>query len=100
MYSFPGIGIGKSTVSTGQQKPYSESYFKVLWSRYKSQSNLIEDGQTLYSFRHSGAIRVFEKTGNLVKLQMVMGHTDLNVTLTYLRGLEVSRLEKEDMPEV
>ena len=29
-----------------------------------------------------------------------MGHSSLAVSLTYLRGLEVSELEEEDMPKV
>jgi hypothetical protein len=29
-----------------------------------------------------------------------MGHSSLEVSLTYLRGLEVSELEKSDMPMV
>jgi hypothetical protein len=29
-----------------------------------------------------------------------MGHSSLAVSLTYLRGLEVSELKKEDMPMV
>ena len=29
-----------------------------------------------------------------------MGHSSLAVSLTYLRGLEVSELEEEDMPMV
>jgi hypothetical protein len=32
------------------------------------------------------------------KLQKAMGHSSLAVSLTYLRGLEVSELEEEDMP--
>ena len=27
-----------------------------------------------------------------------MGHSSLNVSLTYLRGLEVAELKEEDMP--
>ena len=30
--------------------------------------------------------------------QKAMGHSSVAVSLTYLRGLEVSGLEKEDMP--
>ncbi len=30
-------------------------YFKTLWGRYKTQSELIQRDQTLYSFRHTGA---------------------------------------------
>ena len=37
------------------------------------------------------------KTGSLTKLQQVMGHSSLQVSLTYLRGLEVKQLDAEDM---
>ena len=56
--------------------------------------------QTLYSFRHSGAIGIYKRTGSLTKLQKAIGHSSLAVSLTYLRGLEVSELEEEDMPMV
>lgn len=81
-------------------KAYSKDYLSVLWKRYKAQSELNLDGITLYSFRHSGAINVFEKTGSLQKLQRAMGHSTLNVSLTYLRGLEVAELEESDMPVI
>ena len=68
------------------------------WTRYKKKSKLIEKDQTLYSFRHTGAIQVYEKTGSLTKLQQVMGHSSLQVSLTYLRGLEVKQLDADDMP--
>ena len=29
-----------------------------------------------------------------------MGHSSINVSLTYLRGLEVSELEVADMPKI
>ena len=87
-------------VFTGNKKPYNRDYFKTLWGRYKKVSELLEKDQTLYSFRHTGAIRVYEKTGSLVKLQQVMGHSSLQVSLTYLRGLEVKQLELDDMPSL
>ena len=71
-----------------------------LWSRFKSQSETLTKGQTLYSFRHSGAIDIFKRTGSLSKLQQAMGHSSLNVSLTYLRGLEVGQLTEEDMPSI
>ena len=55
---------------------------------------------TIYSFRHSGAIEIFKRTGSLTKLQRAMGHSSLQVSLTYLRGLEVTELKEEDMPMV
>jgi len=57
-------------------------------------------GEAYNSFRHSGAIDIFKRTGSLSKLQKAMGHSSLNVSLTYLRGLEIAELTEEDMPVV
>jgi hypothetical protein len=35
-----------------------------------------------------------------IALQKVMGHSPLQVSLTYLRGLEVQQMELEDMPSL
>ena len=37
---------------------------------------------------------------NNIKLPQVMGHSDMKVSLTYLRGLEVKQLDVEDLPEL
>ncbi len=55
---------------------------------------------TLYSFRHTGAIEIFKRTGSIHKLEKVMGHSSLNVSLTNLRGLEVAELKEDDTPMV
>ena len=81
-------------------KPFNRDYLSVLWGRYKKQTTVLRAGVTLYSFRHTGAIKVFEKTGSLLKLQQVMGHSDMKVSLTYLRGLEVKQLDVEDLPKL
>jgi hypothetical protein len=47
---------------------------------------------------YTGAIQAYEKTGSLTTLQQVTGHSSLQVSLTYLRGLEVAELKEEDMP--
>jgi len=79
---------------------FSRDYFSILWKRYKAKTEKELKGVTLYSWRHTGAIKVFEKTGSLLKLQQVMGHSDMKVSLTYLRGLEVKQLDVEDLPEL
>ena len=54
---------------------------------------------TIPLFVHlSGALVTLKRTGSLTKLQKAMGHSSLAVSLTYLRGLEVSELEESDMP--
>ena len=87
-------------IFSGRQQPLNNDYFKTLWSRFKRQSKILEQGQTLYSFRHSGAIEIFKRTGSITKLQKAMGHSSINVSLTYLRGLEIAELKEEDMPMV
>ncbi|MFL2570102.1 MAG: tyrosine-type recombinase/integrase [Flavobacteriales bacterium] len=87
-------------VFTGEQNSRNPDYFKTLWSRYKKQTKLLKQRQTLYSFRHSGAIEIFKRTGSITKLQKAMGHSSINISLTYLRGLEVVELKEEDMPKV
>jgi integrase len=87
-------------IFTGTENAFNPDYFKTLWGYFKKKSVLLQREQTLYSFRHTGAINVFKKTGSLQKLQSVMGHSNLQVTLTYLRGLEVPQLSVDDMPEL
>ena len=52
--------------------------------------------ETAKSFTYFGA----KETGSLTKLQKAMGHSSINVSLTYLRGLEIVELKEEDMPLV
>ena len=93
-------GEPNHNIFSNQPQPLNQDYFKTLWSRFKRQSNTLEQDQTLYSFRHSGAIEIFKRTGSLTKLQKAMGHSSINVSLTYLRGLEIAELKEEDMPEI
>jgi len=93
-------GDSGHNIFSGENAPLNEDYFKTLWSRFKRTSTLLEDRQTLYSFRHTGAIDIFKRTSSLTKLQQAMGHSSLNVSLTYLRGLEVTELSQEDMPRI
>lgn len=85
-------------IFSNKEMPFNPSYFKTLWIKYKRKSIFLEKNQTLYSFRHSGAINVFKRTNSLHKLQSALGHSSINVSLTYLRNLEISKLEVTDMP--
>jgi integrase len=96
---FSKLDVEANLFSRGKRL-FHNDYFKNRWADYKKQSQLLQPNQTLYSFRHTGAIKVFEKTGSLLKLQQVMGHSDMKVSLTYLRGLEVKQLDVEDLPEL
>jgi integrase len=87
-------------IFTGTNTAPNKDYFKTLWGRFKKASKLLGKDQTLYSFRHSGAIEIYKRTGSLSKLQKALGHSSLTVSLTYLRGLEVAELVEVDMPEL
>ena len=100
----PNLGLVKShnniNIFTGTEKAYNRGYFSTLWKRFKRLNPEIDRDITIYSFRHSGALEIFERTGSLTKLQRAMGHSSLQVSLTYLRGLEVAELKEEDMPMI
>ena len=94
------VGNTHDNIFSNTPIEFNEDYFKTLWSRFKKQSKLINRDNTIYSFRHSGAIDIFKRTGSITKLQKAMGHSSINVSLTYLRGLEVPELTEGDMPEL
>jgi len=93
-------GMPSNNIFSGSEVPFNSDYFKSLWSRYKRNSIIIDPLQTLYSFRHSGAIEIYKRTGSLTTLQSAMGHASLAVTLGYLRGLEIPSLKLSDMPRL
>ena len=67
-------------------KAYNKEYFKTLWGRFKKYSKLLDPHQTLYSFRHSGAISIYNQTKSIYTLKEIMGHSSINTTESYLRG--------------
>jgi len=81
-------------------RPFSPDYFKGLWSRFKKQSKLLKQNQTLYSFRHTGAINIYQRTGSIEKLKSAMGHSNILVSIAYLRGLNVTDIQEKDMPNL
>jgi integrase len=93
-------GKKENNIFTNAPIEFNKHYFSKLWERFKRVSKLIKQDQTLYSYRHSGAIDIFKRTGSITKLQKAMGHSSINVSLTYLRGLEVPELTEEDMPMI
>jgi len=87
-------------IFSGKEEPFAPEYFKGLWGRFKKRSRLLEKDQTLYSFRHTGAIDIYKRTGSIEKLKAAMGHSNIIMSLTYLRGLDIAVLKEEDMPRI
>ena len=93
-------GMDEVNIFSGVEKPFNESYFKTLWKRFKETNKGVEHQVTIYSFRHTGAINVYKKSNSIQLLKEVMGHSDIKVSLTYLRGLDVPTIKEEDMPMI
>jgi integrase len=91
-------GDDDNNIFSGSQNLYNESYFKNVWRRFKRLNKYIDKDVTIYSFRHTGAINVFKKSNSIHLLKEVMGHSDVKVSLTYLRGLDIPKIREEDMP--
>lgn len=92
-------------IFSGEQTPFNEYYFSTAWKRIFKKLNsigIIQTNQTIYSFRHTAAINVYKKTKDLHILQQLLGHSDMIVTLKYLRGLGVHNTEelRSVMPEL
>jgi site-specific recombinase XerD len=80
--------------------PFNEAYFSTNWTRAWRKMNkigIIEQAQTIYSFRHTAAVQVYKKTKDLHILQRLLQHSDMIVTLKYLRGL--GELNNEDLKD-
>ena len=93
-------GCNQNNIFSNTLQPYNKGYFSLLWRRFKRLNPDIDKHITIYSFRHTGALEIFKRTGSVTKLQKAMGHSSIKVSLTYLRGLEVPELSEEDMPMI
>ena len=63
-------------------------------------SKLLEQDPKIYSFCHSRVIKKIKSMDNINKLKKTKRHSSINVSLTYLRGLEISEHTEDDMPVV
>jgi len=94
-----------ANIFTLNSEPFNDDYFKTQWSRAKTQmlkKGLITKNQTLYSFRHTAVVNVYRKSKDISILQQLLGHSNMVVTLKYLRGLGEATNDdlKNIMPEL
>jgi integrase len=99
------INDPEANIFTFTKSPYNIGYFNVMWGKAKIE--LIKEGiltpkQTIYSFRHTAAINVYRRTKDLHILQQLLQHSNMIVTLNYLRGLGEINDErlKDALPEL
>lgn len=77
-------------------KKYNVGYFNTLWDRCKKdmlKKGIIKENQTIYSIRHTSATKIYLKCKDVSIVQKMMGHSNMTVTLTYLRSLGQMNVE-------
>jgi integrase len=87
----------KANIFSRCESALNRHFFITTWKRARKhmlEKGMIEDGQTIYSFRHTAAIEVYKKTKDIYLLQKLMGHGSIGVTQKYLRNLGVVDIEE------
>lgn len=83
-YIFPG--------KLNPEKPASYNYFGEKFRKVLDGFGYGRDYQ-LYSWKHTGAVEVYQKTKNLIALQRWARHADVRTTQLYLRQLGIEDFE-------
>jgi len=87
-------------IFTGTTEALNVYYFNLMWGRAKKKMlllGLVNQNQTLYSFRHSAAVDVFTRHQNLHLVQKLFAHSSLTVSLTYLRSIGMAEVTDEGL---
>jgi integrase len=98
-----GLPDADCHIISGTEFGFNPDYFKTAWGRLKhdmAENGLLVEAQSLYSFRHSGAVELYLKTKDPYKVQLAMGHSSLMVTLGYLRSLGITTRSACEYPEL
>ncbi|MNN02712.1 site-specific tyrosine recombinase XerC [compost metagenome] len=81
-------------------RKFNVGYFNTLWDRLKDkmiEKSILKANQTIYSIRHTSAVKIYKKCKDVSIVQKMMGHSSMAVTLTYLRSL--GQMEVESLLE-
>lgn len=90
----------EQNIFTAQDAPFNESYFNTMWSKCKQvliKNEVITRDQTLYSFRHTAAISLYQQTKDPYVVQRALQHSSLSTSLTYLRSLGILMGDTKDL---
>jgi integrase len=92
-------------------EPFAQYYFNNQWrwlakldEEYSLDSSrdhvqILKPGQTLYSFRHTGAIAFYKVHQDIGALQRLLDHSNVLTTETYLRGLALLSDQAKQAPD-
>ena len=86
----------------GHGQPVNQFYFATAWNRFAETVNTIRDGQTMYSFKHTGAVQLYQATKDIYLVSRMCGHTSVTTTEIYLRSLgqSIQNADISPMPSI
>lgn len=91
------VGLSARLAQRWQGRQPAERAFSHLPHSYAKRFRAVVNGlgwggqYTLYGLKHTGAVRLYEQTGNVEECREQMRHADLSATAVYLRGRAVKR---------
>lgn len=59
----------------------------------------VPSAYTLYSWKHTGCVAMYEKTKDIYLISRLCGHRSIEVTMNYLRSLGL-RVNKDSVAEL
>lgn len=79
----------------------SRTSVEILFRKYLKKTGLTDKGYTIHKLRHTFASMLIKKNANLLTVQKLLGHSDLNSTKIYTHiDTEYLRKEVEKLPSL
>ena len=66
-------------------KAYSPSFITHKWTRYRNQAGVTDKGKTVHALRHTFALNLLVRTGDIYLVKEALGHSSITVTEVYLK---------------
>lgn len=81
-------------ISPGAKSPVDAAYERLrrMVKQLAAEAGLDPEGVHPHRFRHSAAHRLYEATGDLVKVKRFLGHENIDTTLRYLKAKQTQEI--------
>ena len=70
-------------IHTGKNGKLFKSSYKDFYEKFKSLNFDLPKGQAIHALRHTFASHFIMNGGNIITLQKILGHSNINQTMTY-----------------
>ena len=73
----------------GKKIPYAQKSIQQVLSKAIINANIQKTGASVHTLRHSFATHLLEDGVNIVKIQQLMGHSNIQTTMIYTRLVNI-----------